>query len=178
MHLILSLLLALSTPALAGELAGVTMADSQTVAGQQLVLNGMGLREKFFIDVYVGGLYLPASTTDFSSAINSDVPKQIRMHFIYHSVPAAKMVDTYEEGFDATLRLGIDAEIDQFLGWMEDLTTGDEMILTYVPGTGTTVTIKGHEKGTIANPQFMKLVFTNYIGPNANRQLRQGMLGL
>ena len=57
----------------AGELAGVTMPDTATVAGSKLMLNGMGLREKFFIDVYVGGLYLPAKTTDASKAIKEDV---------------------------------------------------------------------------------------------------------
>ena len=29
------------------------------VGEQELVLNGMGLREKFWVDVYVGALYLP-----------------------------------------------------------------------------------------------------------------------
>jgi len=177
MHLIFALLLALS-PAHAGELAGVTMPDSVEVGGQSLVLNGMGLREKFFINVYVGGLYLTAQTTSHESAINDDVPKRITMHFIYNGVGADKMIETYEEGFDATLRADVEPEIQEFFGYMEEMNRGDEMILEYVPGTGTTVTIKGQVKGTIANPGFMKLIFTNYIGPKANKQLRKGMLGL
>ena len=60
--LLFSLLLNTSS---AGELAGVTMPDSITVEnGQKLVLNGMGLREMFWIDIYVGGLYLPTATHD------------------------------------------------------------------------------------------------------------------
>ena len=38
----------------AASLAGVTVPDSATVGGSTLVLNGMGLREKYFIDIYVG----------------------------------------------------------------------------------------------------------------------------
>ncbi|HEX6929025.1 MAG TPA: chalcone isomerase family protein, partial [Gammaproteobacteria bacterium] len=40
----------------AAELAGVTLPDTASVGGQELVLNGMGLREKFWVDVYVGAL--------------------------------------------------------------------------------------------------------------------------
>ena len=50
--MLLSLLLALS-PAHAATLAGVTLADTATVGGQPVVLNGMGLREKYFLDIYV-----------------------------------------------------------------------------------------------------------------------------
>ncbi len=45
--------------AIAADLSGVFV-DEQINAGngETLVLNGMGLREKFWVDVYVGSLYL------------------------------------------------------------------------------------------------------------------------
>ena len=54
-----ALCLLLAVPAGAGTLAGVTLPDTAQVAGKDLVLNGLGLRKKFVIKVYVGGLYLP-----------------------------------------------------------------------------------------------------------------------
>ena len=42
----------------AASLAGVTLPDTAQVAGTTLVLNGLGLRKKFVVKVYVAGLYL------------------------------------------------------------------------------------------------------------------------
>ena len=53
--LLAAVLLALSVPVLADTLAGVTLPDTITVANKTLVLNGMGLRTKFFVKVYAGG---------------------------------------------------------------------------------------------------------------------------
>ena len=78
-----ALLFALQSFAGAAELSGVNVPDTATVGGQDLVLNGLGLREKYFIDIYVGGLYLPQKTTDSAKAIQDDVPKRITMQFTY-----------------------------------------------------------------------------------------------
>src|SRR5947209_15933138 len=58
--LLLASAAALSSPApgRAGTLAGVTLPDSVQAGSESLVLNGMGLRKKLFIKVYVAGLYL------------------------------------------------------------------------------------------------------------------------
>ena len=42
----------------AASLAGVTLPDTVQVGSTTLVLNGMGLRTKFMVKVYVAGLYL------------------------------------------------------------------------------------------------------------------------
>ena len=80
--MLLSLLLALS-PAHAASLAGVTLADTATVGGQPVVLNGMGLREKYFLDIYVGGLYVPAKTASAAAILAADSPRRMVMHFLY-----------------------------------------------------------------------------------------------
>jgi hypothetical protein len=161
-----------------GELAGVSLPDEVTVSGQTLTLNGMGLREKLYIDVYVGGLYLPEKTTDASKAIQSDVPKRIVMHFVYSSVPANKLRDTFTEGFAGVGASGLQSKIDQLNGWMEDLTTGDQVVLDYAPGAGTTVTVKGAKKGTIAGADFMKALWGVYLGSSPpTAKLKSGLLG-
>ena len=45
-----------SAPALAAEVAGVKLDDKMSVGGQELVLNGAGIRTKAFFKVYVGSL--------------------------------------------------------------------------------------------------------------------------
>lgn len=175
---LLPLLFALALPARAGELAGVTLPESVTLGGQALVLNGMALREKYFVDVYVGGLYLPAKTTSGTSAIQQDVPKRLHMEFIYSEVPAEKTIEAYVEVWEedpayAALR----GQCDTFVSWIATLHAGDSMTIQYEPGKGTTLLVNDQAKGTIPGVDFMKLIFGNYVGPNANKTLRNGLLG-
>lgn len=178
--LLLTLTLALSTPAAAGELAGVTMPDSATVGGQTLVLNGMGLREKYFVDVYVGGLYLPSKTTSGSNAISQAGPKRITMHFIYKEVTAEQMAETFAEGLAKQGNPAeLQARMDKLNSLLVDAHTGDVVQLDYVPGTGTSLVINGTTKGTIEGEDFMKVIWSIYVGSNpANKKLKNGLLGL
>lgn len=163
----------------AGELAGVTLPDQATVGGKSVVLNGMGLREKYFIDVYVGGLYLTTKTGDAAKAIDTDEPKRLLMHFVYSDVPADKVRETFSEGF-ATVpgAAAMKDKVTKLNGWMVDLTTGDEVVLDYVPGTGTTVTVKGQNKGTIDGADFMRALWGVYLGASPpTAKLKSGLLG-
>ena len=53
--------------ATAVEVEGVNVGESKTVDGTALELNGVGVRSKFFIDLYVAALYLPSKSSDASS---------------------------------------------------------------------------------------------------------------
>src|SRR5436305_6954485 len=91
------LALSLTLPAGAGTLAGVTLPDKAEVKGQSLTLNGLGLRTKFFIKVYVGGLYLPQKEKAAAKVLSEDVPRRMVMHFLY-GVNKDQMCDAWSEG--------------------------------------------------------------------------------
>src|SRR5438067_5322682 len=91
--------LAFAVPALALTLAGVTLEDHATAAGQTLVLNGAGLRKKLFIKVYVAGLYLPAKQSSAAAILATDGPRRQVMHFLY-SVSKDQMCDAWNEGLE------------------------------------------------------------------------------
>ncbi|MBA2322420.1 MAG: chalcone isomerase family protein [Deltaproteobacteria bacterium] len=166
--------------AFAGTLADVTLPDTATVGGQALVLNGLGLREKMYFDIYVGGLYLPAKTTDSAKAVSEDVAKRIVMQFIYSGgVPKDKMNETFDESFGKQGAAGVAQESNKntLKGWMDDMAPGDQVVLDYVPGTGTTVTVKGTRKGTIPGADFMRVLWSVYVGPNPpTAALKNGMM--
>jgi hypothetical protein len=162
----------------AGTLAGVTLPDSAQVGGQNLVLNGMGLREKYFIDVYVGGLYLPKKTRNGDEAIKADVPKRITMQML-RTLEKATLVETMKESVKKSPD-GAEAmkHIDTFTSWLEDMEAGQQIILEYVPNQGTTMKVKGKAKGTIPGAAFMRAIWGIYLGPvPPTEDLKRGLLG-
>ena len=164
----------------AGSLAGVTLPDTQQVGGKTLVLNGMGIRTKYMVKVYVGGLYLEQKSSDANAIIKSDAPKQIVMKFL-HGASKSQMTDAYDEGFSNNSPEAVKtmkAQIDQFLGGLDAVKSGDEMVVSYVPGTGTTMAINGQKKVTIADPAFGPVILSVWLGPKPpNADLKKGMLG-
>lgn len=179
--LALLLSVSLSTIALnAASLAGVSLPDSQQVAGKNLVLNGLGLRTKMMVKVYVAGLYLEQKSSDPSAIMKSDTPKKIVMHFT-HGASKSQMADAFNEGFsdnspDAMKTMKSD--IARLNGALDNINSGDEMVFTYVPGTGTTLAINGKDKVTIAGQPFEEALLSVWLGPKPpTADLKTGMLG-
>lgn len=177
-----TLLLAVAVPATAGEIAGVTMPDTVKVEGTTLTLNGMGIRKKLFIKVYVGGLYLPAKAADATAILAADSPRRLEMHFLYSEVSAAKLVAAWREGFDANSKAQLPAlqqRLDTFCGWWPAMKSGERAELTYQPGLGTRLIINGADKGVIPGADFARALFAVWLGDiPADKGLKQGLLGL
>jgi hypothetical protein len=164
----------------AASLAGVTLPDTEQVGNTKLVLNGLGLRTKMFVKVYVAGLYLEQKSSDPSAILKADAPKRIVMHFV-HDASKSQMVGAFNDSFkdnspDAVKTMKVD--IDRLLDALEPVKPGDEMVFTYVPGTGTTFAFNGKDKLTIAGPAFGPVLFSVWLGPKPpNADLKKGMLG-
>ena len=56
----------------------VSLPNSDT----QLVLNGAGIREKFFLDIYIGALYLERPMHDPAAILADTGQAGILMHFV------------------------------------------------------------------------------------------------
>ncbi|HEX9501882.1 MAG TPA: chalcone isomerase family protein [Thermoanaerobaculia bacterium] len=160
-RLVLSALLLFST------VAGVKLDDSVTVNGQNLVLNGAGIRKKLFIKVYVGALYLMAKQNNATAILAADAPRRMVMHFVFN-VGKGKIAEAWEEGLeDNTPNASADvkANFKTLASWMEDMKSGQQIVLTYVPSTGTSVEVNGHAKGTLAGKPTADAILATWIGP-------------
>jgi Chalcone isomerase-like len=161
-------------------LAGVTLPDTEQVGGANLVLNGLGVRTKYMVKVYVAGLYLEKKSSDPSAIIKADAPKQIVMQFV-HGASKNQMADAFNESFNDNSPEAVKtmkADIERLIGALEPVKVGDQMVFTYVPGTGTTFALNGKEKLTIAGPAFSPVLFSVWLGPKPpNADLKKGMLG-
>ena len=174
----LACLCALTLPAVAGTLVGVTLPDTVAVGGKTLVLNGMGIRTRVFFKIYVGGLYLEAKSRDAAAIVRSDAAKRVVMHFLYGEVTRDRMVETFTDGFRNNAPGAPRADVDRFIAAIEGMKKGDQMVVTYQPGTGTTLTVRGQDKLTIPGLPFAQAVFSVWLGPKPpTADLRKGMLG-
>ncbi len=176
-------LLLVAPAAQAAECVGVSFPDKKTVEGNELVLNGLGLREAtaFKVDVYVGALYVPQKTKDASAIVNSDDVRQIDMHFV-RNVSKKDMAEAWAEGYENNVpgaNKTFAAEIKKIQGLAQDLKKGDTMTFTSLPDNkGLRVEIKGEEKGVIENPAFADATFALYLGKQPpNQGLKDGLLG-
>jgi hypothetical protein len=157
----------LAAPAAAGTLAGVTLPDQVDAGGHALVLNGMALRSKLFVKVYVGGLYLPARESSAAAVLAADAPRRMVLDFIY-DVGKDQMCDAWEEGLEANTP-NASAEVRQgfatLCSWMEGVGKGQRLTLTYLPGQGTEVALGDTVKGTLPGKPTADAVLSTWIGP-------------
>jgi len=162
-----TLLTLIALSASAANVAGVNLEDRTTVNNQNLVLNGAGLRKKFVVKVYVGGLYLPARQGNAATVLATDQPRKMVMHFLY-SVTKAQMAEAWAEGLaDNTPNASpeVKTAFKTLESWMEDVPKGNRIVLTYAPGIGTTVEVNGKNKGTLGGKAVSDAIVNTWIGP-------------
>jgi len=168
-------------PAWAGSLSGVTLPDEVTVSGKKLQLNGMGLRQKLWIEVYVAGLYLEQKTSDAGQAVDSSQTKRVVMHFLTDKATKKKMDSAWREGFEANSPSqfpSLKARVDTFVSYFGDMKEGDVIELTMEAGKGTAVVLNGQEKGTIEGDDFSAALLRVWLGATPPAEdLKAGMLG-
>jgi hypothetical protein len=180
MILLLAAIFALASTLPAGTLAGVTLPDNVQVGQTTLVLNGLGLRSKYGFKVYVAALYVAQKSSDPAAILKPDAPKRIVMHFV-RDVSKSQLTDGFSESFtnntsDAAKKLK--PEIDRMFAALEPLKDGQEIVFTYIPATGTTLTLGDKDKLSIADPAFAEMIFSVWLGPKPpNAGLKKGILG-
>ncbi len=177
MVLVLSLL---SISAAAGELKGVKMADSTTVDGKELKLQGMGLRTKAMFKVYVAGLYLETASNDPDKIMAADTVRRVDMSMM-RDLAKEKIVTAIQEGVEKNSKDKAGAlkeRLDKFTGAIPDLKEGQTLSITYVPGKGTTVKGAGGSEVTVPGKDFADAIFLVWLGKNpVDDDLKAGMLG-
>jgi hypothetical protein len=180
---------ALSLPALAQpagvEVAGVRYPASATLAGNNLVLNGAGIRYRFVVQVYTAGLYLSSKADTPEAVLAAPGPKRL-------AVTMLREIDANELGRLFTRGMQDNAPKEEFsksipgtlkladiFSARKRLAKGDNFSIDFVPGTGTTVLINGRAAGEpIVEPEFFKALIRIWLGPNpADDALKEALLG-
>ena len=163
------------------KVGGAQIPDSLAAGGEQLALNGAGLRKKFVVKVYAGALFLKNKSGDAKTIINADESMAIRMHFLY-GVKPDQLTDAFDEGFEAAGADKNNADIKAFKAMFDTKTKkGDTYDIIYVPGKGIEVLFNGQSKGTVSGLDIKKAVFAIWLGDKISdgnlKSLRKAMLG-
>lgn len=176
--------LSLGAPALAAEVAGVTLADEVFVGGQVLVLNGAGLSSKFFFKIYVGSLYLPQRVGD-AAGVLAKGPRRIQMNFL-RNLTLRQLVDALVGGLNANnspaemaaVRVPTE-ELLRIMNRYQDLAVKEGDVLTMDFSDGATrVALNGEAGGTIHGEAFNMALTRIWIGDKpAHRNLKKALLG-
>jgi hypothetical protein len=146
-------------PAIAGnavhgaEVAGIRIDPEARVGGINLVLNGAGLRQKFMVDVYILGLYIPERTTSAEAVTDVTGTRRISLTFL-RDVTAQALIEALHEGVrdnssDAEFAK-IKASADALAATMRPLgiaKKGETVALDYLPEKGSQVVMNGRPVG-------------------------------
>jgi len=174
--------LVVASGAFAFEVAGVKVDDRVTVAGQELVLNGAGVRTKVFVKIYVGSLYVPAKAPDLA-AVLAKGPRRIQMN-ILRGLTAEQLVDALVDGLkennSADELAAVKTQTAELVATMKafnDVKEKDVVTLDFVDGA-TKIGLNGAAKGSIAGEPFNRALTKIWLGDHPiQADLKKAMLG-
>ncbi len=150
---------------------------------QDLVLNGAGIREKYFMDMYVCGLYLMNKSKEEKIIKEADEKMAIRLVIVSGLVTNTKMQEAVRVGFEKSTHNNtsfIKNQIEQMItAFSEPIKKGDVYEIFYTPGTGSMIYKNGIQKEVIKGLYFKQSLFGIWLGDNpAHRTLKAEMLGM
>lgn len=147
-----------------------------------LVINGAGIREKYFMDMYVGTLYLKAKTNDAAKIMNADEAMCIKLQIVSGLITSEKMTKAVDEGFAKSTNKNItpySAKIKQFKDvFSQKINKGDMFDIVYESAEGVSVFKNGKISTTIPGLDFKKVLFGIWLcNDPADEDLKEKMLG-
>jgi hypothetical protein len=167
----------------AREIADIELPESMQGGGVELVLNGAGVRTRFFVDVYVGGLYLTQASRDAAAIVAADEPMAIKLHIITRLITAERMKKSIEAGFELSTAgdtAPIRKQIDSLMGVYDDGVADEDVFdIVYVPGKGLDVFKNGTYRATVESGlRFKRALFGIWFSDRPiQASLKRGMLG-
>ncbi|OGB19114.1 MAG: hypothetical protein A2W72_07340 [Burkholderiales bacterium RIFCSPLOWO2_12_67_14] len=188
------LLLVMSSGAMAGplEVEGVSLNDTATISGKQLVLNGAGFHKRGYFKAYVTGLYLPEKLASLDAINKLSGPKRIHLH-VLREIPGStisgyflndfKLVATSAEFVKLIDEVGA---VGAIYSALPRVYKGDVFWIDWEPGKGMTVTRNGNliVRGlftpylTTPNSELMhQIMLRIYAGAAVPEDLQRNLLG-
>ncbi len=176
--------LLLAGPGRAASISGLSLPDTYPLAGQTLVLNGLGIRTLtiFKVKVYLAGLYVAQRSRDARAILASPGPKVVLMQFL-HKASKEDVEKQYREGEAKNCGHGEcnpsdKGDFERLIALTPGAAVGDT--LAYVcTQRGLRVLFNNKPVADIANPDLATRILAGFIGNNPpSEDLKARLLGV
>jgi long-chain acyl-CoA synthetase len=172
-----------ATAAHAVDVAGIKVDDKVRVGGQELILNGAGLRTKFVFKVYVGALYTAEKMTAPAVIYDSPAPRRMLMRMM-RDMDAESLYKALDEGLHSNLTetelAGLKPQINQLGTLMKGIGAvkeGDSIAIDF-DSAGIEVGVNGRGQGRVEGAPFGRALLKVWLGDRpADAELKKGLLG-
>lgn len=167
------------------EVSGVKFEDTYGLAGQQLQLNGAGMRKMMIIKVYALGLYVQRKDANVQALMNQPGPKSLHV-VMMRDVKAQKLIDALVSGVEDN---SSEAEFAALQPRLNRLAAGlraageveeDSIVkLEYFPNVGTVVSYKNQViVKDLPGEDFYRALMRIWLGESpVDRTLKSKLLG-
>jgi len=166
-------------------IAGVVFDGAVRMDGQDLRLNGVGVRAVAWFKGYAAGLYLLQPTANAAQAMAAAGPKRLQMRMLVE-VPADEFVKAFHKGVhrntDPALHPVLAERMEQFdraLLAVGKVQAGDVVNLDFVPARGLQLVLNGSARGpVIPGADLYAALLSVFLGERpVDRELKAGLLG-
>lgn len=167
------------------EVEGFRFDSAIRLGGADLVLNGVGVRRRFFIPVYVGALYVPQRSSDPEVLLRQRGPRRMSLRFV-RDVEA----ELFMNSLDAGMRKHYTApQLEAWKSQRQTLTSvianvviarrADHVTWDYTPETGARVMQNSVPIiPSMPGEDFYNAVLRVWLGPQpADAEMKRGLLG-
>ena len=150
--------------------------------GESLELNGAGVREKFWIDLYVASMYVQTKGLEAEEYYNGDAALVMNLNIISDMITSDKMFSAIEEGFENSAKnpsSDLKSKMSQMTNLFkaDPIKKGDTFRFSYVEGKGTYIFKNNEELSLIAGKDFKSALFGIWLcNKPADKNLKKDIL--
>ena len=153
------------------KVSDVNYKSNEKFLGEDYVLNGVGIRDKYIFDIYTIGLYVKEKSSVGSLILDSDANKFVRIVIVSNLVTAEKFSNGLDDGFEKSTEGNtnpIKKEIELVRkGFGSDFEKEEEFFVYFDKSGVTKIYKAGKETVSVpANKVFQKALLGMWIGEN------------
>jgi hypothetical protein len=160
----------------------VKLPERTTLGGQEVMLNGAGIRTRAIFKVYVGSLYVPERSTTMQGVL-ARAPRRVQLDLL-RNLSADQLVDALVDGLkDNNGAAELDAvkpQVDELVRIMRsfgEVKEGSVVTLDFVDGA-TRIAQDGTTRGSVAGEPFNRALLRIWLGDHpVQADLKKAMLG-
>lgn len=179
----LVVLLMLVSPAHARTIDGVSVPERLNLAGETapLVLNGAGLRTRFFVKVYVAALYLTRPATQAERVLEEGSTRVVAIHMRRDTDSdqiGSALLASVAKNHETAEMTALQDRLAKFKLLVPAMKRGDVLRLEFGPDGTTRVVRNDQLLGTLEGADFQRALLKIWLGNNpVDDGLKQNLLG-